>query len=324
MNEDFISQYKQLWKKIFKDNDEFIESYFSNFLNTDSFFYFSENNIIKSALLSCNYRWNFEGDILKFAYLSGILTEERSRGKGLASELIKHTLKNICLNGFNRCGLIAADDSLVKYYAKLGFIKCKEKDDKIFRTEYANTIHIKDYSIQQLNKIPDSIFNNRYLQFNNNSVLHDKNTLNLYNNDYYKIFIAEKQGRIETFLIVTLENNETNILYSYFENTETRNAILSWLVDKYNRNVRTVGTRNRMLRIINAEHILQLYASKHQKKTIFIRITDDIIENNNKTFYIKDGRIQSQNDNTDAIIMSIDELTDKLFFEGQMFLMLDR
>ena len=63
---------------------------------------------------------------------------------------------------------------------------------------------------------------------------------------------------------------------------------------------------------------------KHQKTDIVIKITDGIIADNNKTFGIKDGKIQYQDDNTDATVMSIEELTKKLFFDGKMFLMLDR
>ena len=87
-----------------------------------------------------------------------------------------------------------------------------------------------------------------------------------------------------------------------------------------------------MLRIINAEEALKLYAEKFPEKELVFELKDQVFEKNNQVFTIQKSRVFSQkpqlvspiNQNKTIPQISIEELTTMIFKDAYMFLMNER
>ena len=79
-----------------------------------------------------------------------------------------------------------------------------------------------------------------------------------------------------------------------------------------------------MYRIIDAKASLQLYARKNPKQKFIFRIKDNLIEENNCVFSIRDGKAEVLPLNNEATILTVSQLTKLIFKDATMFLMNDR
>ncbi|MBR1774263.1 MAG: GNAT family N-acetyltransferase [Bacteroidales bacterium] len=330
MNEDLVRKYRDLWIEIFKDNAAFVEKYFKTFLNSSTFYHLNSDKAainapkeLATALIACDYKWFWNEKTLSFAYLSGILTANKFRRQGFCSMLIKNTLNSLFDKDYSLCGLIAADDNLVNYYKKFSFVQLAQVNEQIFGRIDADTKLFDKYIFIKDADITDTRYK-RFFNTKDNAIKHDNNTLQLYNNNEYLRLSVMYQGSIRAIAIGRKTKYFIELLDLEFTDKESKLAILSFIAKSFRRDVKIMGTKNNMIRILNARQILQIYAYFHPYDNFSLHVEDKFIEKNNITVALKDGKLQDIDNSYKVRKISIEELTLNLFSQATMYLMLDR
>ncbi|MBR5861178.1 MAG: GNAT family N-acetyltransferase [Bacteroidaceae bacterium] len=106
-----------LWKEVFGDSDEFINTYMDNF--------YCIGNVLsiehKEHLISMLHIIPFTIKDYKVAYIYAVATSPKERGKGYASLLIEGAIKEAKERGFSAILTIPANKGLRDYYSTFGF-----------------------------------------------------------------------------------------------------------------------------------------------------------------------------------------------------------
>ena len=108
---------KKLWKTVFGDSDSFIDTFFQIAFSPDRCRFTEENGEIICAL----YWFDCEYDGGKLAYIYAVATHPEHRGKGLASQLILDTHKQLKDLGYAGAVLKPAN-GLFPFYERLGYV----------------------------------------------------------------------------------------------------------------------------------------------------------------------------------------------------------
>lgn len=110
---------KNLWQYSFTDNGEYVDYYFDERYNYDYNFVIRDNQNILSSLQLNPYILKSYGTDYDISYIVGISTLPEQRGRGITSHLIKKTLNHIYENGEHFTLLMPIDTSI---YTRYGFI----------------------------------------------------------------------------------------------------------------------------------------------------------------------------------------------------------
>ena len=112
---------RYIWKEVFNDTDEFIESFFGRRYTADSaLVYKAEGQIVSMIFLP---RYDFKvGDAKHgLGYICGAATLPEHRQKGLMGLLLEASLEVMRARGDSFSALIPASDSLYEYYRRFGY-----------------------------------------------------------------------------------------------------------------------------------------------------------------------------------------------------------
>ena len=107
---------RRLWKTVFGDSDEFLDSFFRIAFSPARCKYLEENGEAVCALYWFDY--SFEGG--KLAYIYAVATHPNHRGKGLASRLLADTHAHLQSLGYAGTVLKPAR-GLFPFYERLGY-----------------------------------------------------------------------------------------------------------------------------------------------------------------------------------------------------------
>ena len=115
---------RRLWKAVFGDSDQFLDSFFSLAFSPERCRCVAEHGEVKAALYWFDCCCQGE----KFAYLYAVATAAACRGRGLFSALLADTKKVLTAEGFDGILLLPERESLRKMYEKFGFSCCTTVD----------------------------------------------------------------------------------------------------------------------------------------------------------------------------------------------------
>ena len=152
-----VTELKEIWKKIFKDEDELINSFFALFSEIESYVY-EDSGEIASVLYVIN------GE--KASYLYGLATLPQYRCKGYMTELIKYSLD---INEKEYVFLIPAEDNLLKYYERFGFTKISHT--------YAYDYDIEACELKRINFDDIMVLIGKGYEYTNNKVNFGENII---------------------------------------------------------------------------------------------------------------------------------------------------
>ena len=113
-----IPDLRRLWKDVFEDSDQFLDSFFSLAFSPERCRCVVAGGGIKAALYWFDCCCKDE----KFAYLYAVATAESSRGQGLCRQLMEHTHAHLRRLGYTGAILVPATDSLRNMYAGMGYL----------------------------------------------------------------------------------------------------------------------------------------------------------------------------------------------------------
>ncbi len=324
--DEMINQYKNLWQKIFQDNAWFVDNYFALFFNEQSFKYLATTFPpieLQACLLNCGYDFLWQNQTLKLAYLSGILTNEKFRKQGLANKLITQTLRDDFKDNYSLGALITFDENLVKYYQKFGFVSVGDRKEAIFNRRevdkncFDRYIFVKDADITDIRY-------RRFFACRDNATVHNEKTLKLYNGkDYYR-YVLLYQGTVRAIAIAAKEKYFMNFLDFVYCDADSKKAMLSFVAKQTRRDIRLNYGRYDMIRVVNARKILEVYAANNYDAKFSLHINDPLIEENNITVQISNGKVTDIEDSYKVRRMDIEEMTMYFFDKSELYLMLDK
>ncbi len=180
---DDINDLKSLYKICFSDDDNYINFYYNNCFSPENCLVYIKDNKIVSSLFNIYIDFYFYNKKYNGQYIYAACTHPDYRSKGIMSDLINYSYSDKMDNKIDVSILVPQEESLFKFYSKLGYKKffyinelCFNKKDLIInndivisnmskekfiisRKEYLNnfniTINYKDDKI--LNYIYDEI-----------------------------------------------------------------------------------------------------------------------------------------------------------------------
>lgn len=331
MNNNIDFQSKDLWIKTFGDKKEFVDKYFSLFDSTNNLQYIlnSQNKII-SMFLGCKYLWHYYRQNIDFVYLCGVCTDKQYRHQGFSSQLIKDSLLKYYQQGIVLSGLICARQELKSFYSKLSFIDTSFNCQKVFHRKDINKLLIDNYIL--VNSINFSFPQiQQMLTQKHNTICHNKDDLSFYQEDNYLCHTLIYQSSIRAICIGIKRKDYIYLVYLNCLTSQAKEAILSHLSHLYKREIRYQEIDNshknkdlQMYRIINVKRILQLYAYYNPDIKQSLHIRDNIIPENNITVCLDKGELRLIDNSYQVPSIDIDILTQRLFSNANMQLMLDK
>ena len=147
-----IPYLKKMWKDIFKDDDSYIDLFFSYKFKEGNTFVIRDNGKIISTLYVEYTDIFIDEKIYKGAYFCGIATLSEYRKKGYAKKLIEYAKENI--KNVDIIYLIPANESLFDFYKEAGFrvFTCLDKEKVIVDGEFVNMYNKERLLVELIRK----------------------------------------------------------------------------------------------------------------------------------------------------------------------------
>lgn len=298
---------RRLWEECFNDSPNWLDLYFDRVFADDNLLMKYVDGHAASSLQLLPYTFNYMGNKLSAAYVSGACTSRRYRRAGYMAELMRDALKTSFNRGDAIMCLIPASRPLFYYYDKFGF-------DTVFFIKEERYTPVHPFHPSRLLRIvedPETHEVYEYYHFKelemNGRILHSANDFDniVWDNredDGRLLAVKDPDGAIKGFLVcVPGEENDLVVKELIVDNDDASNTLLEYakhlfpdreiVVDKPLDNKQTTGEARAMLRIINVLTVLDTVAAKNPQIEQYIKISDPEIESNNHIFHIAGGRV---------------------------------
>ena len=125
-NETLIPGLRDLWKKAFGDEDDFLDLFFGTAYAPDRCRCVVENSQVQSVL----YWFDCELEGQKMAYIYAVATDPTCRGRGLCRMLMEDTMQILRDRGYASAVLLPQEEWLINMYAGMGFVPCTTVTEK--------------------------------------------------------------------------------------------------------------------------------------------------------------------------------------------------
>lgn len=117
-NEEIKQQTRQLWADCFKDDEEFLDIYFSEKFDADTNLTVRHDGAVVAAMQLLPYRMTFYGATLHTGYVSGLCVSPQHRGKGMAGRLLREAHRRLYERGGVLSFLIPGSEELRRFYER--------------------------------------------------------------------------------------------------------------------------------------------------------------------------------------------------------------
>ncbi len=212
-----IPYLKSFWKEIFKDDDDYINLFFTSKFKMENTFVIKESGKIVSMLYGEHTTLINEDESFSGIYISGIATKEDSRGKGYAKMLISEIEK--AFPNTDVFYLIPAGEHLFDYYEKLGYFPLTKLEKVKIEGSLYEEEYKEEFSFDVLNGFYENMGNSLYVKRSK------ENFYAIYN--CYKNFMTFKDGYIAYYI----ENEHLKIV-EYTVSFEKAMGIGQFLINK--------------------------------------------------------------------------------------------
>ncbi|KAA6311805.1 hypothetical protein EZS27_037140 [termite gut metagenome] len=330
-------QVKELWKLCFDDNEAFVDMYFDLRYSSDRNMYIRRDYKVISALQMIAYPMTFCGKNIRTSYISGACTHPDYRRKGMMYELLSQAFVRMQSAGIVFSTLIPGSLQLIDYYARMGYVSMFEYSKCILRlVELPASAGIK---VEYTTAYRDDIYNyfNRKSLERTCCIQHTKVDFKVILADLFlsggKVFFAGREERsVEGIAFVSATGNTLYVNELFSENPETEHELLRQAAIMYGCTEiivimpPTMETPERfplgMVRIIDAEKMLSVFASVHPEIEITIGLHDNVLSSNNEYYCLQDGKcVKGEMNMQKAFVsLSISELAEKVFTRMQPYM----
>lgn len=305
---------KKIWRETFNDSPEWIDMYFSRVYSDDDAFLLEADGQPVSSLILSPYTMILHGREVPVSYLSGAATRRLARGNGHMSRLLSIALRQACHRGDYLVSLIPASRRLFGYYARRGFATVFYINEQRYTSLHSFPVAGSYSEIADL--ASDAVFDafHRLEAARDGSIIHsrrDFDTILLDNaldgGDAVAIS-DDSTGEVAAIAFAVAEGSSQSdgrivVRRLLAVSPDAEQAILRVLRSRHPSSPFTVIApvepssfpieARGMVRIVNAGELLRVYAEAAPSLSMFIRVSDPLIPDNNRIFRLHEGRLSS-------------------------------
>jgi len=118
----YIPALKTMWQLCFpEDSSEFINFYFEKICKDNETLLYLIDDKPVASLQIIPHNLQIDGNIVRAAYLSGVMTHPDFRRRGLMNKLLNTSFEMIYARGFDYVFLLPQEKWLIEFYKKFGF-----------------------------------------------------------------------------------------------------------------------------------------------------------------------------------------------------------
>lgn len=338
-----------LWQACFHDDEPFVRLYFEQVYRNENTLVHQVGGRVDSALQMLPYTMAYGGTEIPVSYISGASTYPETRGKGQMKMLLQEAFGKMKQRGHPLSLLIPAEDWLFGFYRKTGYgegmyyrnreltpgtaiaagysFRCITEEflQKEATCEWLHRIYL--YFSEKLNKRPFCV---RHTFADFKIIVSD-----LFQSKGCIGVLSRAAGEIAglAFVYPSPEDNRRYVKELLADTLPMQNALLGELAAgysgshvQYKETVPAPGIPYGMIRVIDAEKMLALFASSHPAYNGIIALEDTLLPENTGTYILENGRCRKTGETfSGGTRLSMPELATFLF-AGQpvyMTLMLD-
>lgn len=315
---------RELWDICFGDSEAFTKLYFSKRYSEEVNLAIEEEGKVISALQILPYPMTFCGEIIPTGYISGACTHPDYREKGAMKRLLLKSFHRMLENNVLLTTLIPAEEWLFGYYFKTGYVPVFENSEQAFsskRLSPSSEYLISEFTSSQTDVYP---FFDKKMKERPCCIQHTLEDFQVILDDLHlgkgQLLTARVKDKIAGLAFCYLKDNRLYVPELFFENKDVRDTLLfeaAELMDAKKITCITPSTDEKgdilgMARIINAEKMLQIYATQHPELELSFNLVDNFIEENNAFYSMKSGKIKRGETTETSLKISIQQLTQGL------------
>ena len=316
---------RHLWRECFKDSDEYLDMYFDRIYRDADALTVEIDGKTVSSLLAQPYKFYFYGQEVPITYLCGAVTRRNARGKGYMTDLMNRAVRDAYDRGDMLCALIPAHDFLYFFFDRFDFSTVFLTDTQRFTSLHTfNAPSEHEYHPVE-NHYSEEIYQafTRFEHQRAGGVLHSHRQFIDFLDE-----LAMRPGG--TFVVIGREDEPiaamawaaaTADAVHVFEvlgcDADSRRAALCQLRRQFpdkpfrylapadNKSSRQLHSRG-MARTVNVELCLQQIATANPDWRCTIRVHDRMIEENNRTFVIEQGKVSIDDNDPQRLDFVVD------------------
>ena len=315
---------RDLWNLCFGDNEAFTDLYFSKRYNEEVNLSIQEEGKVISALQILPYPMTFCGEIIPTGYISGACTHPDYREKGAMKRLLLKSFHKMQENNVPLTTLIPAEEWLFDYYSKLGYVSVFENSEQTFSVKKlspSSRCLISEFASLQTDVYP---FFDKKMRERPCCIQHTLEDFQVILDDLHlgkgNLFTARVKDKIVGLVFCYIEGDTLHVPELFSENKDVRDTLLFETAKQMNAkriisivpSIDETGEILGMARIINADKMLQIYATQYSELELSFNLTDNLIEENNAFYSIKSGNIKKGGIKKTSLKVSIQQLTQGL------------
>lgn len=335
---DTKQEFESLWQTSFPADPAWNEWFFTSVVDARHVrLLFDADGHPVSGLLMQPYGFKLYDELLPMAYICGVATYRKYRGRGYMSRLLRESLRSAYSRGDALAALIPADRRLFFYYDRFGFASVIYNRIERYASSHAFAL---DASLQLT--VPDYAAFHRLETAMNATVLHSERDFGHILSDIghdggVVVAVADTESTpLAMAFVVVSASGEIHVrqalgthqaaldraLHQVKTLLGDHRPMLVWrpavTVDSLDA---PASLRPRaMMRIVDVGRVLASVAAQFPRTDLAIRVRDDIVPENNALFTLTNGRVTrtecpsyAADRNFDALDVSVDMLTKILF-----------
>lgn len=303
---DTKSAVKKIWRECFDDSDEYLDMFFSQVYDPAHVMVSEREGKTVSSLLLQPFAMNFHGVELPAKYICGAATLPRFRMQGIMSELLRSALNRCYREGALLCCLIPAHSYLYAYYRNYGFCPA-------FYSSLCSYTDVHPFKHEGVYNPVSELDTDRAYEFFNRMMHTRPSTIQHSRRQYSQILldnalcggvsaaVESPDSEIRAMAFAVPDSGQIVVTDLLAADADAENAVLGQVLRSFEgmsmRVMAYYGDRplelrpRGMARITNALLCLTAIAAAHSSLSMTIRLTDPIIEENNRVFRVKDGKV---------------------------------
>lgn len=314
-----IDQFKELWKELFNDSDEYINWYFKNIFKDNSYKYLKDESEVIGMLFENKYKIGVNDIELASKYIVGVGVVPHRRGEGVMNELLLNSIfdaKN------NNCDILYLTPIDKHIYSKYGFSYVSTLSKYLIDFEVLKEFK-KQSKLKKINKnsIDETLLkklvaaysfaSSNYFSRVKREIKDFKNILSEVFLENGSVYLSENSsGEIDGYIFLLknenifvkeliFNSNESlssllSLIYgykNYYKNVEILSSENSYLEDYFGSSSKTIKNKVQV-RIIETNKFLQILSKRLKSdEQITISIVDNIIKENNSTFILTNKNV---------------------------------
>lgn len=293
---------KRLWKRCFDDCDAFVDLYFELRYSEEVNIALTDGEEVIAALQTLPYPMTFCNTTIPTSYVSGACTDPTHRKRGAMRELLSRAFRQMHQRGELISTLIPGEPWLFDYYQRMGYAA-------VFR-QTRRTLQIPATSgsveivVRSTNQYEAAVY--QYL----NDKMRERTCCIQHTNEDFQVLIAELIRTKSAIYVATQQENIVGVALTgqLPEKIEVQELLAESreIADELIRQIgQTTGCKEieliapsspgmegrplGMARIINAQAVLQLYATAHPQTTLCMKLIDEQLPANSGYYLLREG-----------------------------------